>query len=50
METINPEDYESLQYFERTLQQTGIIKALVNAGVNDGDTVCVYDFEFDFVS
>lgn len=50
METINPEDYESLQYFERTLQQTGIIKALVNAGVTDGDTVCVYDFEFDFVS
>ena len=50
METINPEDYESLQYFERTLQQTGIIKALVKAGVTDGDTVCVYDFEFDFVS
>ncbi len=50
LETVNPEDYESLQYFQRVLQQTGIIKALVNAGVQDGDTVVVYDIEFDFVS
>lgn len=50
METIDPEDYESLQYFERVLKQSGIIKALVAAGVEDGNTVSIYDFEFDFVS
>jgi len=50
LESVNPEDYESLQYFQRVLQQTGIIKSLISAGVTDGDTVCVYDIEFDFVS
>ncbi|MCI8360187.1 MAG: GTPase ObgE [Clostridiales bacterium] len=50
METINPEDYEALQYFERVLQQNGIIQALEEAGVQDGDTVSIYGFEFDFVS
>ena len=50
LETVNPEDYESLQYFQRTLQDSGIIQALVNAGVQDGDVVSVYDIEFEFVS
>lgn len=50
METIDPDDYESLQYFERVLQQTGIIDQLKMLGVQDGDTVSIYDFEFDFVS
>lgn len=50
LETVNPDDYESLQYFQRTLQQSGIIQALVNAGVEDGDIVSVYDIEFEFVS
>lgn len=50
LETVNPDDYESLQYFQRTLQQSGIIQALINAGVEDGDIVSVYDIEFEFVS
>ena len=50
LETVDPDDYESLQYFQRTLQQSGIIQALVNAGVQDGDVVSVYDIEFEFVS
>ena len=50
MNQINPDDYESLQYFQRVLESSGIINALVKAGVQDGDTVCVYDIEFDFVS
>lgn len=49
LETVDPEDYESLQYFQRTLHQSGIIKALVDAGVQDGDLVSVYDIEFEFV-
>ncbi len=49
MNTVDPEDYESLQYFERVLRTTGIIDALIKAGVSEGDTVSVYDVEFDFV-
>ncbi len=49
MNTVDPNDYESLQYFERVLRQTGIIDALRKAGVQEGDTVSVYDVEFDFV-
>ena len=50
LETVDPDDYESLQYFQRVLQQTGIIDELIKQGVQDGDTVVVYDIEFDFVS
>lgn len=49
MNTVDPDDYESLQYFERVLRQTGIIDALRKAGVQEGDIVSVYDVEFDFV-
>lgn len=43
------DDYESLQYFQRVLQSTGIIDALVERGIQEGDTVSIYDLEFDFV-
>ncbi|MCQ2440457.1 MAG: GTPase ObgE [Clostridia bacterium] len=49
MNNVDPDDYESLQYFERVLRSSGIIDALVNAGVKEGDTVSVYDVEFDYV-
>ncbi len=49
MNTVDPDDYESLQYFERVLRSTGIIEALEKAGISEGDTVCVYDVEFEFV-
>lgn len=50
LDDVNPDDYESLQYFQRVLQSSGIIDALVKAGVHDGDTVSVYDIEFEYVS
>lgn len=43
------DDYESLQYFQRVLISSGIIDALVEKGVMEGDTVSIYDFEFDYV-
>ncbi len=49
MATINPDDYESLQYFERTLHKSGIIAELKRQGVEDGDTVSIYDMEFDYM-
>ncbi len=50
MNTIDPDDYESLQYFERVLRQTGIIDALRKEGIEEGDTVSVYDIEFDYIN
>jgi Obg family GTPase CgtA-like protein len=41
--------YESLQYFQRALQKSGVISALEEAGVQEGDTVSIYDFEFEYV-
>ncbi len=44
------DDYESLQYFQRVLISSGIIDALHERGIQEGDTVSVYDLEFDFVN
>ena len=46
---VNFEDRDSLNYFQRMLRLNGIIEKLEEAGVTDGDTVRMYDFEFDFV-
>lgn len=42
-------DYESLQYFQNVLQSSGIIKSLIEKGICEGDTVSIYDLEFDYV-
>ncbi len=47
--SVNFEDRESLMYFQRVLKNSGVIDELEKAGVRDGDTVSIYDFEFDFV-
>lgn len=47
--SVNFDDYESLQYFQRVLIQTGVIDALREAGIQEGDTVSIYEIEFDFV-
>lgn len=49
MGQINFDDYESLNFFQRVLQKNGVIDKLREAGVQEGDTVNIYDFEFDFV-
>ena len=49
MGQINFSDYESLNFFQRVLQKNGVIDKLREAGVEEGDTVNIYDFEFDFV-
>ena len=47
--SINFNDYESMQYFQRVLIQCGVIDALREAGIEEGDTVSIYNVEFDFV-
>ncbi len=49
METVHFDDSESLAYFQRVLIETGVIQALRDAGCTEGDTVDLYDLEFDFV-
>ncbi len=49
MRGIDFDDSEGLQYFEKVLQSTGVITALEDAGIQEGDTVSIYDIEFDFV-
>ena len=50
MRSVNFDDYESMQYFERVLTNSGIIDGLREAGVQEKDTVSIYDFEFDFIN
>lgn len=47
--SVNFEDRESLRYFQRVLLTSGVIERLEEAGCGDGDSVVIYDFEFDFV-
>ncbi len=49
MGQINFDDYESLNFFQRVLIKNGVIDMLRKAGIQEGDTVSIYDFEFDFV-
>lgn len=46
---IDFSDSDSLQYFQRVLISSGVIDALKEAGIQEGDTVSLYDFEFEFV-
>ncbi|MDE5852947.1 MAG: Obg family GTPase CgtA, partial [Oscillospiraceae bacterium] len=46
---VNMDDYESLQYLQRVLRDADIIEKLENMGINEGDTVNLQGFEFDFV-
>ena len=47
--TCNMEDYESLQYFQRVLRQSGIIDELERLGIEEDDIVSIYDFEFNYI-
>ena len=40
---------DSMAYFQRVLRERGVVKALVDAGCKEGDTVVVGETEFDFV-
>jgi len=49
MGSVNFDDRDSLRYFQRVLKNSGVIAMLEEKGCKDGDTVSIYDFEFDFV-
>ncbi|MBR6616832.1 MAG: GTPase ObgE [Oscillospiraceae bacterium] len=49
LRTVNMEDYSSLQYFQRVLRSSGIIDKLEEMGIEEGDTVNIFGFEFDYI-
>ena len=48
MADINFADYESRMYFDRALRQAGLYERLEALGIEDGDTVSLYGFEFEY--
>ena len=49
IDRINFNDRESMLYFENSLVKCGIIDKLRDAGCEEGDTVRIAGFEFDFI-
>jgi len=49
MRPINFDDHESLMYFHRILRDKGVLDKLREAGMQDGDAVSIYGFEFENV-
>ncbi|CDZ23735.1 GTPase obg [[Clostridium] cellulosi] len=47
--SVNFQDYDSLHYFEKVLKNSGVYTKLEEAGIQEGDTVNIYDMEFDYV-
>lgn len=43
------EDYESLQFFQRQLADHGVLAKLIELGVQEDDTICIGEFQFDYV-
>lgn len=46
--STNFEDTDSLRYFQNFLIKKGIVEKLKELGIEDGDTVKIFDFEFEF--
>ncbi len=46
--TVNFSDYESRMFFDRALRKAGIFDRLEAMGIQDGETVCIYDLMFDY--
>ena len=49
MQNVNFSDHESLMYFERVLRNAGVYKRLEQMGIKDGDTVSIYNLEFEYL-
>ena len=48
IQNINFDDYESRNYFDQQLRKCGLFARLEEMGIQDGDTVDIYDLEFEY--
>ena len=49
VENINFDDYEYRNYFDQQLRKCGLFARLEEMGIRDGDTVDIYDLEFEYM-
>ena len=45
---INFDDYEARNYFDLLLRRSGLFDRLEAMGIQDGDTVDIYDMQFEY--
>ncbi len=45
---VNFDDYESRNWFDRMLRESGLFERLEELGIKDGDTVSLYNLEFEY--
>ena len=48
MYSVNFDDMESLQFFQKAMESQGVFDQLREMGIEDGDTVRIYELEFEF--
>ena len=48
MSRVNLEDNESFYYFQKCLEKLGVNDALKKAGVQEGDTVVIVDWQLEW--
>ena len=48
VQNINFDDYESRNFFDLQLRKSGLFTRLEEMGIADGDTVDIYDFQFEY--
>lgn len=48
MYSVNFDDMESLQFFQKSMENQGVFDQLRDMGIEDGDTVRIYELEFEF--
>jgi GTP-binding protein len=49
LNAVNVNEPDSLKYFHKVLKNKGVFNALVAKGIQDGDTVRLQNFEFEFL-
>ena len=48
MYSVNFDDMESIQFFQKAMESQGVFDKLREMGIEDGDTVKIYEIEFEF--
>jgi GTP-binding protein len=49
LNAVNVNEPDSLKYFHKVLKNKGVFEALVAKGIQDGDSVRLQNFEFEFL-
>ena len=49
LSNVDLDDYESLHYFQKVIKSSGMDDKLQEMGINDGDTVRIFNLEFEYI-